>query len=174
MAKKPTKQQQAEPGADEIIAAAKFDADNLIGELADDMLSDIKAAAQREPWEKLNEEQQRELIENARARAKALVAGVVDAAATRGFPHYVATVGAYSGKMGARTVSLKVEVPAENFDPERLHGSAVLVFASAAEYGIEMRAKPEPDEPALSLDNEEFDPETGELTAPEPEPARSM
>lgn len=166
MAKKP---KPAEPSADEIIAAAKFNADNLIGELADELLADIKAAAQRQPWQKLSEEQQRALIENARHRAKVLVAGVIDAAATRGFPHYVAKVGAYSGKMGAGTVSLKIEVPSENFDPERLHGSAVLVFASAAEYGVEMRAKPEPDEPGL-LD-EEFDPETGELAEP---PAMAM
>lgn len=159
----------AELSAREIIAAAKFNADNLIGETADAMLADMKAARNLEPWEKLNEEQQRDLIENAKRRAIALVAGVVEAAATRGFPNYPAAVGAYSGKMGARTVSLKVEVPAENFDPERLHGAAVLVFASAAEYGAEMSAAPAPDEPPLI--DETFDPETGELA---PASARGM
>lgn len=162
MAKKPNGK-PAEPNAAEIIAAAKFDADNIIGQCADEMLADMKAARNLEPWEKLNEEQQRAMIEAARHRATALVAGVVDAAATRGFPHYVATVGAYSGKMGARTVSLKVEVPAENFDPERLHGAAVLVFASAADYGMEMAAAAQSDQPPL-IDDEPFDPETGELT----------
>lgn len=171
MAKKPNGKPPAEASADEIIAAAKFDPDNIIGQCADEMLADMKAARNLEPWEKLDEEKQRALIEAARYRAKALVAGVVDAAATRGFPHYVAKVGAYSGKMGASTVYLKVQVPAENFDPERLHGSAVLVFASAAEYGMEMQARPEPDDPPL-LD-EEFDPDTGELSSPEMEAGRA-
>lgn len=159
-----------------ILNRLNYALENIVGEVGDDMLADMKAARNLKPWELLQEEAQRALIEQAKARAGALVERVVDALAIRGFPHYVAQVGGYAGKMGSRTVKLTVEVPAENFDPERLSGSAFLVFASAADYGREMKARPQPNQPALMEDGSEIDLTTGEVTggpapAAEPEPA---
>lgn len=153
-----------------ILRRANYQLDNLIGEVADDMLADRKAAHHGKEWALLKRDEQAELIEAYKARAETLVARVIDALAVRGFPTFVATVASYSGKMGARTVKLAVEVPAENFDPERLHGNAFLVFASAAEYGRETLTRPQEDQPALLEGGGQIDLTTGEVTGDEPTP----
>lgn len=164
-AQKPKDEAAADQAAEAAPAPFKPGLENLIGETADEMLADMKAAAQREPWEKLDQETQRGLIDNAKERARVIVQGVVEAISTKGFPHYVASVSKYSGKMGGRTVQLSLEIPAQDFEPERLHGETVLVFASAKDFGAEPLTRPTPNEPPLipQEDADQVDSETGEV-----------
>lgn len=146
--------------AEQIIGSAKFDAKNLIGETADFLLANMKAARNLEPWEKLTEEGQREMIDQAKHQAMTLVAGVIDALVAKGFPSIPAKVESFSGKTGEGTVALKTNVTAHDFAKMngRLEGHAILVFASVEDYGHEMEAKPEPNQQEL------IDPETGEIS----------
>lgn len=156
--------------ADEIIKAAKLDASRLIGDTGDFFLSNMKAARHLKPWDELDEERQKEMCEQARHQAIALVSGIVEAIAAAGLPAIPAKLSGGSFKIGDGTVDLKCSVAFDQENAKRLAGGTVdvmLVFASPSQYDSPMNSKPEPNQPELRADDEdeeaEHDEETGEV-----------
>lgn len=170
-ATKPRANDNAEDEADAfdgetVFRAAKFKHENLVGDVGDFFLSQMKAARHLPAWETLSEEKQREMIEQARHQALTLVAGVVKGVADRGLPSIPAKVESGSFKMGEGLVTLKVIVA---FTPDiaaKLTGGtldAVVVFASPSAFDGVMESTPDPDQPDM-IETPAHDPDTGEIT----------
>lgn len=154
------------PSADEIIHAAALDGSRLIGDLADHLIAFEKAAHHHTPFEKLDEEGQRERCEAARSMARALVAGTLQAIAARGHPAVSAKLSKGSFTVGESLCEVKALMTFDDATMELLtRGStdAMIVFASAEAYEGPMATKPEPDQKALIDDDPPHDPETGEI-----------
>ncbi len=154
---------------DEASAPLHFNPDGLIGQVADDMLADMKAAASRKPWEKMNEETQQMMISNAKYRARALVLAVAEAIASRGLPSISAKIEGGSFKVGGTAIKLKCEIGFTVENAERLAGGSAtdvqLVFANVATFDGAMTETAAPDQPPLiqEVDGDRVDVRTGEI-----------
>lgn len=157
--------------AAEVIHAAGLDGSRLIGDLGDQLLADMKAARLLPEWEKLKEEEQAAMIDQAHARASALVAGVVEAIATRGLPYVPAVLGKASFDFGGKTMKMDATVAIDENTGDRILAGVnqcVLVFASAETFESALNSKPEPDQKALIAEGLEHD-EDGVVIDPQAE-----
>lgn len=171
----------AERSADDIIRAAKIDPDNIIGELAEHLLAQRKAASEFPIWEKMTQADQQTAIDAAHDQAKRYVAGVVDAIVLKGglqsIPGTIEGVGGF--KVGEGLMPLKVNVAFSPRVTQILSGGqtkCTLTFAESDQFDGPMTSKAAPDQKALELasdaandadgagvEGEAYDPETGEL-----------
>lgn len=134
--------------ADAVIAAAKVDLNNVIGNAGDFLIDEIKKTI---VWQKASQKEQARLIKACGAASRALVAGVVKATAAKGLPHTEATLSG-KGSFEEGAFGVKLSLPMTERNTRLLNesrGTVQLVFASANEFEGAMTAIAEPDEPAL-------------------------
>lgn len=153
-----------------------FDPDGLIGQLGDELLAEMKAARNLEPWEKLKQHEQQFQIDRAYRRARELVTQAARAIAAKGFP-FIDGVIEEKGKWDGNLIQVTIAAAknADNLAALSAGGRVVqLVLVSAEQFKGEMRTVAQKDQPDLladddtAEDDEGADPATGEIVQPKP------
>lgn len=132
----------------------EMQAETLSGDIRDQFLDVLRGLD--EPWTKLSEHQQKRAISNIEKLSRDVVRGFVDIVAQTGFEYMLVTTGEWTVKDG---IKLKVNASGSVEDITKLAehggGSAILVFADAAEYfGARAEAKADKDQPDLPIDED--------------------
>lgn len=133
----------------------EMQAETLSGDIRDQYLDILRGMD--EPWTKLSEHQQKRIIGNVEKLSRDVVRGSVDIVAHTGFVHMLVTTGEWTVKDG---IKLKVAASGSVEDITKLAehggGSAILVFADAAEYfGQRAEAKADKDQPDLPIHDQD-------------------
>lgn len=153
-----------------------FDPAHLTGQLGDYLLTEVKMARHVKPWDQLKEHEQRSLIDRQYSKARALVQAVGETIASKGFKSAPFAIDSTTIKEGLKVVLTGPATEAAMMSIARNKGALVqLVFADTDEFGGAMISKPAPDQPDMlagepepenEADEDDIDPETGEIRAP--------
>lgn len=150
--------------ADEIIEVAAFDAEGLIGQVGDFLLSELKGGRELKSWAAMPESEQRDVIDRAGRQARSIVGGIVRAVRSNGLPSMSAKIEGGSFKDGFFQIKATAMMTAENAEILASKGADVqIVFASLEEFEGDMEAKPEPDQKVLIREGVAYDAATGEV-----------
>lgn len=145
--------------ADEILTAAKFDAERLIGSLGDYLLAETKSAIEEKsvPWMKMSQRDQEMLIDKCKNKARSIVAGVVNGVAAEGLKRMHGQLeDAGSFKDGHFILKVSVPMNAEHaLILARRSGDVQIVFTNTLDFESAMTAQPEPDQKTLIQDEGE-------------------
>lgn len=159
--------------AEAIMERCRFSGEGLIGELADFLLSDLRASRDLEikSYAALSADDQQALIERAQQMARTVVQRVVEAVASKGLARMSGVMADSGGfKDGQYKLTIAVPMNARNSLLLSQCGRTQVQIALTSVQAFEgpMTAMAEPDQPELAMDR--IDPETGEILDDDPAP----
>ena len=130
-------------------------ATTMAGDIRDMLLTHIRSM--ETPWSKLSEDQQRDRIDAAASAGRDLVRRSVQLVAHRGFAHMPITLKDWTVKDGIQLKVTALDTVEEITKlAEHRSGSAIIVFASTSAFlGARADVEPDPDQPALDVDQEQ-------------------